>query len=257
MDIKNNLCEAFCGMLSVTEVPTGFAVGTGHEGFNGDHIGFYVIGPDASGQYFIQDDGLTMATLEAMGVDLANKSRKGIFSELRDQYAVSFDRESGELKSASVKVSELGAIAMRFMAFMLRVQDLLLTTNERVVSTFKQEAIKIISELTLGRAEVIPDFVVAPKVAEYPADIGIIVPNHRPIALFFGVSEVRILEALLLQANAEKFHIDCAVMALLETEESVSKKTRARANNHLTAVPNFREDEYAACARIVREVFET
>lgn len=124
MDIKNNLCEAFCGMLSVTEVPAGFAVGTGHEGFNGDHIGFYVIGPDAAGQYFIQDDGLTMATLEAVGVDIANKSRKGMFPELCYQYAVSFDRESGELKSANVEAGDLGAIAMRFMTFMLRVQDL-------------------------------------------------------------------------------------------------------------------------------------
>lgn len=240
-------------MLSVNQIPAGFAVGTGHDGMDGDHIGFYVIGPDLHDQYFIQDDGLTISTPEASGVDLGNKSRQAMFSDLRDQYMVSFDRTSGELKSATVDAQKVGSEAMRFMAFMLRVQDLLLTTNERTVNTFKEEATKIIRELAGDRAQVVQDYVIGPKVSEYPADIAIIAPNRPPVALFFGISEAHVLEALLLQANAEKFDIKCAVIALLENEASVSQKTRARANNHLEAVPNFRDDEYAACNRIVRE----
>ena len=44
MDIKQEICKAFCGALSVREVPAGFAVGTGYIGMSGDAIGFYIGG---------------------------------------------------------------------------------------------------------------------------------------------------------------------------------------------------------------------
>lgn len=125
MNIKEDLCKAFCGTLSVRSVPAGFAVGTGHENGDGDHIGFFVIGPSLHGTYHIQDDGLTVSFLEAAGVDLANKSRQAMFSELRDQYAVMYDKDTGELKSREVEPEAIGSESLRFMAFMLRVQDLL------------------------------------------------------------------------------------------------------------------------------------
>lgn len=257
MDIKNNLCQSFCDSMSVTKIPVGYAVGTSYEGVDGDHIGFYVVGPNDLGQYHVQDDGLTIATLEALGVDLDNKSRKAMFSELRDQYAIFFEADTGELKTVSVSAAVIGQTAIRFMAFMLRLQDLLFTTNERVTSTFKDDVVKILSEVLDGRAELIPNYVLTQKLEEYPADLGIISKGRRPIALFFGVSEVRILEALLLQSNAEKIGFTCSVVALLETDDFISKKSRARANNHLAAVPVFKEDQYASCRRVVRDLLES
>ncbi len=251
--IKEELCQAFCGMLSVHEIPAGYAVGTGHEGMNGDHIGFYVIGPDVAGRYFVQDDGLTMATLEASGVDLTNKSRSAMLSELRSQYAVLFDQESGELKTDSVDEQDVGRVAMRFMAFMLRVQDLLLTTQERTLSTFREDASNLIRQMAGDRAQIVEDYVVSPLIPDVSAELAILAPNRPPVAVFFGIDDSHVMEALLLQSYAENKQVDCKVVALLETEGAVKGKTRQRANNHLTAVPNFRGDEAAACKRIVRE----
>jgi hypothetical protein len=253
LNIKEDLCKAFCGTLAVHRVPAGYAVGTGYEGWDGDDIGFYVVGPDEENMYVIQDDGMCVSALESAGADLGNKSRQAIFSELRDQYCVHFDKATGELKTDSVATSEIGPAALRFMAFMLRVQDLLLTTNERTASTFREEAARMIRDIAGERAEVIDEFVVSPALAEVPADLGIVVKDRPPVAVFFGVSESRVYEALLLQSYAEKANIPCAVMALLETEASVTQRMRQRANNHLEAVPNFRGEELAACVRIVRE----
>lgn len=253
MVIKDSLCEAFCGMLSVTKVPVGFAVGTGHEGMNGDHIGFYVIGPNIQGKYHIQDDGLTISALEAEGADLLNKSRNLMFTELREQYAIQYDEDSGELKSACVDDAHVGSESLRFMAFMLRVQDLLLTTHERTMSTFRAEADKIIREIAGDRVTIFEDHVIDPKVSDVSAELVIIAPGRAPVAVFFGSDDKHVMEALLLQSYAVNKHVDCAVIALLETESAVTSKIRQRANNHLEAVPTFRGDERAACARIVRQ----
>lgn len=253
LNIKDDLCKAFCGTLAVHRVPAGYAVGTGYEGWDGDDIGFYVVGPDEENSYVIQDDGMCVSALESAGADLGNKSRQAIFSELRDQYGIHFDKATGELKTDAIAPTEIGSASLRFMAFMLRVQDLLLTTNERTASTFREEAARIIREIAGDRAQVIEDYVVNPALGEVPADLGIVVANRPPVAVFFRVSESRVYEALLLQSYAEKANIPCAVMALLETEGSITQKMRQRANNHLEAVPNFRGEEMAACARIVRE----
>lgn len=253
MNIKDDLCKAFCGGLTVQSVPAGYAIGTGHTGMGGDHIGFYVIGPDLDNKYHIQDDGLTISAIEAAGADLGNKSRLASFNELRDQYSVEFDKDDGELKTASVEPSEIGVEALRFMAFLLRVQDLILTSTERTLSTFREEAASLIRSIAGDRASVIESYVVSEKLKDFPADLGIVSDGRPPVALFFGTSELSVMEALLLQSYAEKEHVNCAVITLLETESSVSKKMRQRANNHLAAVPNFRDDEEAACKRIVRE----
>ena len=103
------------------------------------------------------------------------------------------------------------------------------------------------------RAKVMPNYVISTALQEIPADLGIIADGRSPVAVFFGLSDVRMMEALLLQSYAQQSRQECSVIVLLETEGSVSAKMRQRANNHLTAVPNFRGEERAACARIARE----
>ncbi len=253
MNIKDDLCKAFCGTLAVHRVPAGYAVGTGYEGMGGDDIGFYVIGPDAEDMYVIQDDGMCVTAIEATGTDLNNKSRQAMFSELREQYGIHFDKDTSELKTGSVSAEDIGAASLRFMAFLLRIQDLILTSNERTLSTFREEAALMIRNIAGDRAKIEEDYVIDSRLKEYPADLAIMAPNRPPVALFFGVSDVRVMEALLLQSYAENQKVSCKVMALLETENSVSSKTRQRANNHLEAVPNFRGAEEDACKRIVRQ----
>jgi hypothetical protein len=254
MNIGDQLCEAFCGTLKVSKVPAGFAVGTGHRGTDGDPVGFYVIGPDINGKYRVQDDGLSMPTLEANGVDLSNASRLAAFESLRGEYGVEYDEESDEVMIVGVDEEHVGAASMRFVAFLLRLQDMLLMSIERTASTFKEDALKVIRELVGDRAVVQERFVVDKALEEIPADVGIFVEGGTPVALFFGLTEARLYEALLLQAYAEKQQIAVSVVAMLETESSVTKKMRQRVNNHLDAVPIFRGDERAAAMRVVRPV---
>jgi Domain of unknown function DUF1828 len=253
MDIKTNLCEAFCGALDVREVPDGFAVGTQHQAPDGDYIGFYIVGPNDSGKYRIQDDGMYMSAIESAGGDTNNKARLAAFTGLCESYGVQREEDSGELITPYVAPSEIGTSALRFLTFLLRIQDLIWMSSERAASTFKEDAIKLLREIVGERAKIIPDYVISKALQEIPADLGIVADGRPPVALFFGLSDARLMEALLLQAYAQQAHDQCSVIALLESESSVSAKMRQRANNHLSAVPNYRGEERAACARIARE----
>lgn len=257
MNLQDDLCAAFCGALKVSKVPAGYAVSTGHQGMDGDPVGFYVVGPDARGEYRVQDDGMYMTLVESSGGDLSNKTRLAAFNVLREEYAVEFDKRSNELRTATVAEGQIGSVALRFLAFLLRIQDLVLMSNERAASTFREEATKLLREVVGDRGRVIEGYTVDPRISDVPADLGIISEGRPPVAVFFILSDNRLLEALLLQAYAEKEHVPCTVMAMLETDASLSSKMNQRAANHLDGVPIFRGDERAACERIAKAAFGT
>ncbi len=254
MDIQELLCKEFCGTLTVRQVSDGFAIGTGYQDEDGDTLGFYVIGPDESGKFRIEDDGLSISMIEANGVDLSSKTRSDAFNALLSEYNVLFDTENGELSTELLTESELGSASMRFLAFMLRVQDLLLLTQERVASTFKEDATKMIHQKIKGKADLIESGIVHESLKENVVDLVIQSEGRKPVALYFGTSESKILEALLLQSYAENKHIDCSVVALLESKKGISSKLQDRASNHLDAVPVFRGMEEDAIDRVVKEV---
>jgi hypothetical protein len=253
-NIKQELCETFCGVLSVREIPAGLAVGTGYIGMSGDAIGFYIVGPNADGKFSIEDNGLLIPAIESEGADLSNKTRREAFNTLLEEYSVQFDEESGELKTDPLSKADVPSASLRFIAFLLRVQDLILMSIERAASTFKEDATRLIKELAEDRVKIVEnDYIVNEKLKELPADLGIVPRFGKPVALFFGVSETKIYEALLLQAYASRENIECSIVVMLESEAAITKKARQRANNHLDAVPLFREDERTACARVLKE----
>lgn len=251
MSLKEQLCEAFCDTLTVTPVPAGLAIGTDYEGLGGDLIGIYVI-DHRNGLYHVQDDGVSIPTLESLGADVANKMRREAFNELLTTYGVTFDEDSAELKTALVAESQVAPLVMRFLAFMLRLQDLALMAAERAASTFREDALRTIREMVGGRATLHENYIVHPTLAEFPADLGIVADGQPPVALFWGINEPKVYEALLLHAYAQNAHISCSVVTMLETESAVSSKLRKRAANHLDATAFYRGDELQACARVLR-----
>jgi hypothetical protein len=73
--------------------------------------------------------------------------------------------------------------------------------------------------------------------------------------VFLAQSEQRVLEAVVAQmAVTYEAKADCAIIALLEKDSSITAKMRKQASNRLTAMPIFEGDEQAAVQRIVREV---
>lgn len=253
MNVQELLCKEFCGTLSVREVPCGFAIGTGYEDEDGDSIGFYIVGPNEDGKFRIEDNGMSISMIEANGVDLSSKTRSEAFNFLLGEYQVLFDEDSGELTTESLTEKQIASASMRFLAFLLRVRDLLFLTQERVASTFREDAMKILSAQIGHQATLHEDTAIDDDLKEYPADLVIRSEGRKPVALYFANSDAKIYEALLLQSYAENKNISCSVVALLETNKGVSQRNQQMASNHLDALPIFRGGENDAIARIVKE----
>jgi len=257
--IQERLCSAFCNELSVRKVPIGYAVGTSFQGMNDDLVGFYIQGPNNRGSYRIVDNALLVPTLESMGAEVSsNATRKQAFESLLESHDVQFDEQTGELLTDYVSDVDLPDRAIKFLSFMLRVQDLVFMSQDRAASTFKEDAKRQIEESLKGRAEVVSnDFIVDDRLSEWPADMGIRAANRAPVAIFLSQTDAHVFEALLLQAYALQENIPCSVVALLERNNSISVKTLTRAANHLDALPIFRGSETEAVNRIRREALGT
>jgi hypothetical protein len=252
--MKQELCKAFCDYLTVRQVPAGLAVSTAFTFAETEPVGFYIVGPDGLSRYRIEDDGNTISLIEAEGIDLETPTRADAVQELLSEYGARYDAERGELVTASIAESEIPGAALKFVALLLRLQDLVLLTPERAASTFKEDATRAIRESLGTRADIKENEPIAEGI-EFPADLIIRAPNREPVAVFLAMSEQRVLEAVVAQmAVTYEAHMPCSVVALLEKDGSVTRKMRTRASNRLSAMPIFEGDQKAAIQRIEREV---
>ncbi len=249
--MKKELCEAFCQALDVYEVPAGMAVGTGFHREDGDRIGFFVIGPDADGRFVIQDDGVTVPYLEASGADLDIQARADAFHALLNEYGATYNEETCELMTLALDRNAIASSALKFVALLLRLQDILFLTREKVESTWVQEATRDLQIASAGRVAIEFDAPVSPELETYPADVVLRAAGRDPVALFFGSSDSKVYEALLLNSFARyQIGVPCSVAVLLEKDNSVTRKARQRADNNLI-VPRYRGGEKEAIGRIV------
>jgi hypothetical protein len=251
--MKEALCKAFCGDLSVRSVPDGLAIKTGFRNRDGDAVSFFVV-PVADGKFRVEDDGTTVPFLIESGVDFATETRSRALTELLHDYGATFDVDEMTIHSDAMPDSEIPRAALKFVALMLRMNDFLLLSQDHVASTFKEDAkSRIIAELA-GRATIRENEPVAPSLAEVTPDMVLEVPKRPPVALFFGTTSQRINDAIFLQMAAlHEAHFPLSVMVLLESEAVISMDLRRRATNRLAAVPVYRRDESAAVARVARE----
>ena len=124
--MKHELCKAFCDQLHFREVPAGLAVSTAFSFSDSEPIGFYVVGPDALGRYRIEDDGNTIPVIEAEGVDLDTSTRQEALDSLLTEYGARYDEERGELTTLPLSADQVPPAAFKFVALLLRLQDLIL-----------------------------------------------------------------------------------------------------------------------------------
>jgi hypothetical protein len=171
-----------------------------------------------------------------------------------NQYGAEYDAERGELTTPLMHSDQIPAAALKFVALLLRLQDLVLLTPERAASTFREDATRAIHQRLDKRAVIKENEPIAEGI-EFPADLLIQAPDRDPVAVFLAMSEQRVLEAVVAQMAATyETHSHCSVIALLEKDSSVTRKMRIRASNRLTAMPIYEGDERAAIQRIEREV---
>jgi hypothetical protein len=253
--VKEALCQAFCGDLKLTEVPVGFAVTTAFRRDDGDSVAFYIVRDKTRpGVFRIEDDGATIPLLESSGVDFSTETRTDAFSALLNAHGVEFDEDEMLLHTENVREADIPRAAMRFLSFMLRVNDFLLLTKDRVVSTFKEDAANRIMERLEGKATIDLDRAVSAQLSDTIPDMLIRANGRDPVAVFFGTSAQRVNDAVFLQMQAiYEVREAVQVIALLEREDVIGHNLRRRAANRLAAVPIYRGDEPTAINRIERE----
>ena len=257
--MKNQICRAFCDEIRVTEVPAGLAVSTALRRADGDAIGFYVIkSPMMPGLAHLEDDGTTIPYLEAAGVDFQTQTRAKALRSILDEYGAQLDEEEALIRTPDVPENELARMSIGFAALLLRLHDFLLLTQDHVESAFREDAKKRIREAVGTRAKIVEDEVVSASLSEVRPDLVIRAPNRDPVAVFLAQSAQRVNDAIFLQMAALYESQDSlSVVALIESDSSISGKLRQRASNRLSAVPVFRNDEGQAVNRIVREAIGT
>lgn len=252
--MKEQLCKAFCDEITIREVPMGFAVSTAFAFPDGDKIGFYIKPDSASGLFELQDSGTTYPSLVAAGFDVKNKVRAEAMSVLQHEYGVVLNEDAQEFRLEDIEQEDLPLAALRFVSFMLRVNDLLLLEESRVASTFRADVERRLREQIGDRADIRIGEPLAIGLEEFSPDFVIQAPAKPPVGVYLGTSDAKVLEALFVHMRAEyEEHIDCSVVAILEHEKVINRKVRQQAMNRLDAVLAFRGDEAGAIGRIVKE----
>lgn len=251
--MKKELCHAFCNDIIVTPVSIGLAVSTVFKRDDGDRISFYVV-DDENEFVRIEDDGATIPNLESAGVDFSTSSRRRALETMLSQIEGYFDEDEATIRTIAFPKSELPKRALDFVGVMIRMNDFLLLTQEKVASTFKEDATSRIREAVGPKATIREHETVSEKLAEVTPDLVIEANNRTPVAIFFGNNTSRVNDAIFLHLTAvHEIGVDVSVIALLENDNSIPSELRRRASNRLTTVPVFRRDEDAAVSRIVRE----
>jgi hypothetical protein len=255
--MKDELCKAFCGSLTVRDVPVGLAVGTGFRQANGDAIGFYVVFDVGNRQRArIEDDGQTVAALTMAGVDVSAGPRAAVFSEMLSEARALWDAEESVIRTDYMPIERLPQAALAFVALLVRVQDLSMLSRERVEETFKDDVLAAARERFSGRAEIRVDVPPAANLAHFPADFVVIPPTGVPLAVFVGTSEPKALEAYILWMQVQLLGVEVSkVMLVLDTAkpQRIKERTLARVMTsfNLAVFPGQEDETMDAMERAV------
>lgn len=232
MSIERQICEALCRGFTVCEVPIGFAVASPFDWFTGDRMLFYARTRGALVRF--EDSGATLFELEGAGVDLSSQTRMDALRELCRDAGVHFDEEESQFYTDYVKAEEVGLAAIKFMSFMVRVQDMLLTVRSRIASTFKDDLVAAVQERFSAEGEVEVNEAPVPELSYYVVDIVVRHSNGKLAAIFPATSEEKALSATLFAKEIELKNIDNVVPFLVYEHagtSKVSKDTQAKAMN--------------------------
>jgi Domain of unknown function DUF1828 len=258
-NLKRQLCNAFCGSLTVRAVPIGLAISTAFEDSTGDRISIYLRSYEDG--FLVEDDGEYLAQLISKDVPIDQGMRGNLLDSILDQGGAYWDRDTYEIRSTIFSEPEISQKVIDFISALIRVRDLELLTREIVRSTFREDATASIIERFHDIANISENEPVSREFTEFPADL-VIRPTHAmegavPGAIYFVNSNDKLNEALLLQMDAQRLDIsNFEIVALIEEPDMkmISRRRFQRAQNRSLAMPIFRGDEEAAMTMIGRKL---
>lgn len=144
MNLRKEICAAFCDGLVVREVPVGYSVSTPVTWFSGDNITFYarVEGERAR----LEDSGSLLFDLEGQGMDFSSENRMEILSGLLAEHGVMLSEEDGVFCTEWVPKGKIAALALPFLTFLARVQDFLFLNRDVVRITFREDLQELVKQ---------------------------------------------------------------------------------------------------------------
>ncbi len=254
MNLKRQLCEAFCDTSLVREVPIGFAIRSPFKWFTGDALVFYARREGAHLRF--EDSGSTLFDLETAGVDMSASTRLETLDELAREHGVVFDQEESLFRSGWVTEAQSGVEGIRFLSFMNRVQDMLFTTWERTVSTFKEDLIAALQRS--APVGVIVELGVPPvsELSYYTVDV-VVRHGGKIAAVFPATSEQKALEAILFSKELELRHIgDVVPFLVLESAGTgkIHSNTQAKALNSSLLMAAWDGGSLEVVDKVLRQV---
>jgi len=212
VNLQQEICAAFCDGLIVRSVPVGYAISTPVTWFSGDTISFYarVEGERAR----LEDSGSLLFDLEGQGVDFSSENRMEILSGLLSDHGVVLEDEDGLFCTEWVPKNQIAALALPFLTFLARVQDLLFLNREIVKSTFKEDLIGALED-AFSEASVSVSEALIPSLPHYTVDVVVRARSGKMAAIFPATNDVTVLRAVLFSMELQKHDVSNIVPFLI------------------------------------------
>ena len=253
--MKQALCEAFCAALTVERVPSGYAITTPYTFTDGDPIILYAV-TVKNGVFRLEDSGVQIPMLEAVGVTLREGVRGQGFESLLTEYGLEFDPNEMVVRTDPTPEGEVGKAALKLLAFLLRLQDFELLAPDRVKQTWQEDALRSLHLRFDPIARVEEHAPVVPDLQGLPADAVIrFNSGGPPLAVFLGTSDAKGLEALVLKMELESYqHAPGAVVLMVERAKNnpLRERTYAMAMARLNDVLTYRGAEAETLMALAR-----
>lgn len=255
MNLAQDICGVICEGFSVRPVPVGYAITTPVTWFSGEPLAFFVRKEGDSAR--LEDSGLLVADLQGMGMDLNSDNRRAILAAMLSDHSVIFDEDEALFCTEWVPIDRVAQSVPDFLSFLLRVQDVLFLNKERVRSTFKEDLASAIEQRFGGEAEIILGEAPIPAMPQYYVDIIVAHRNGRHAAIFAGVSDVAVLQAVLFQKELQIRGIrDYSAFLVFEDMSSakVSQRNRSIAVNSDLEVADWGGGHSEVVEKVYRHV---
>jgi hypothetical protein len=252
------LCEALCSGLALREVKIGYAIKTPFKLPDGDHIGLYIRRDPANPRLMrMEDDGGTIAALEEDGVSFATETRSDALADLLKQYDAHYDDADSIIYTDYVDEGRVPANFVKFMALMLRLQDLRMLAQERVREVFKDDVRQLVEQYFEGRVEILEDENPNEVLKDYVADFVLKAKGGQTLALFAASSETKALESLLLWQELRSRKVDrVRSMALFEgpKPQRIKSRTMSRLMNSEVVLGTLEGDRWELAQKIGKTI---
>lgn len=233
--IEAALCDAFCSEVRVTPIPVGFAVRAPHIRRSGDFVSFYLRRhPELDDHFRVEDDGCTVADLEAAGLDLDKESRFEAFVDLLAQHDARYSEKEVLISTDYMPLHQATKAAVSFSYLSARLEDLLLLVESRVQRSFKEDLAELIDQQFGQECQISRNAPIDREHADYIVDFVIRAPTGQVLAVFAGSSELKALESLLFweQVKSGDYASLRSMIVLEETKpKAIKDRTLSRVMN--------------------------